>query len=413
MKKQFRFYLFSLVCMLFCCLDQPASALVELPTVCDSNNIIPDIGSDVFSDARQGGCAPTFTWLETNPCEVQFTGPSCDPCALTGGAMNVTWNFGDGSPMYTGVDPFHVFPPGGVWYVCMTIQCVDADGNVASTSDICQFIYTTCCSEPSFSWTEINPCEVQFFGPDCNPCGLYNTEVVWDFGDGSGTVTGADPFHVFAGPGPFNVCMTVNCVYDDGSVTVYTWTTCQVVATSCCNNPNFSWVETNPCEVYFIGPDCDPCAPLGVMDIYWDFGDGSPVAFGANPTHVYGPGGPWNVCMTVMCINFDGTSGATYTQCNTVTTNCCPQPDFTWTETSPCLVQFTGPSCDPCVGTGMVTNVFWNFGDGNTGVGPNPVNDYSASGPGSDNVCMTVECLDPAIGIPTFTYTTCEVITVV
>ncbi len=115
----------------------------------------------------------------------------------------------------------------------------------------------------------------------------------------------------------------------------------------------------------------------------WSFGDGT-LGSGVTPTHTYNTAGNYAVVLTVT--NTDGTSGqasvvaaisAAPAQSPVVVTS----GPYSGDQFSPVTFNGNG-SYDPSnvpAGTNGLT-LTWNFGDGATGLGPNPVHTYTTSG---------------------------------
>jgi gliding motility-associated-like protein len=107
----------------------------------------------------------------------------------------------------------------------------------------------------------------------------------------------------------------------------------------------------------------------------WDFGNGQ-LSNLQNPSISFGTPGTYSITLVVR--NNDGTNGITKTDYITVYPS--PQANFTADKTIGCLpstVQFTDLSI-PNAGT--ITAWNWDFGDGQTGTGPNPSHQYTAIG---------------------------------
>lgn len=129
----------------------------------------------------------------------------------------------------------------------------------------------------------------------------------------------------------------------------------------------------------------------------WDFGDGN-TSTTASPQHFYNTPGTYTVCL-----ESTGPCG-TDTLCRQVTAACqTPSANF-GTTVSNLFVSFSDSSLN--------TNAWmWDFGDGNTAVGPNPAYVYQQGGTyqvcliamnncGSDTICqmVSVGCNAPVAG---------------
>ena len=119
----------------------------------------------------------------------------------------------------------------------------------------------------------------------------------------------------------------------------------------------------------------------------WNFGDGT-TGTGSTTSHAYAAAGSYTVTLTVT-----DNQGATNSTSKTVTvtggSNQAPTASFThrcYTYFRPPVCVFDGrSSSDP---DGSITTWAWNFGDGTTGTGSQPIHTYRA--PGTYTVTLTV-----------------------
>lgn len=111
----------------------------------------------------------------------------------------------------------------------------------------------------------------------------------------------------------------------------------------------------------------------------WTFGDGG-TSTAQNPSHTYAANGNYNVCL--VATNAGGSSTQVCKQVVVSNIPVAPVADFSWTNPSGGLVNFTDLS------TNIPTGWTWNFGDGSaTGNTQNPNHIYAANG--TYNVCLT------------------------
>ncbi len=113
----------------------------------------------------------------------------------------------------------------------------------------------------------------------------------WDFGDGSNP--GIDPFHTYAEPGEYEVCLTV------GNIIPFCFDSyCEMVTVvdfTC--EPTFDYSRKADNLFSFTNT-----TTVGNVDsVFWEFGDGNSSAF-ANPSYTYNAAGTYEVCLTT----FDG-----------------------------------------------------------------------------------------------------------
>ncbi|MFH2094715.1 MAG: PKD domain-containing protein, partial [Bacteroidota bacterium] len=108
-----------------------------------------------------------------------------------------------------------------------------------------------------------------------------------------------------------------------------------------------------------------------IVNWYWQFGDvGSPLNFSflQNPSHLYYTAGNKTVSLSVTTA-----SGCQDTETKTVTLGSKPLVNFSWSN------ECFGTSATEFYNTSSDTsNVFWDFGDGDTSVLVNPIHNYTA-----------------------------------
>lgn len=163
-----------------------------------------------------------------------------------------------------------------------------------------------------------------------------------------------------------------------------------VAADPCDFDPKFEIdYGVDDCVIDFKNTTMVP-AGFTILETTWDFGDGT-TGTGNNVTHYYNASGGYVVCMTVWMINKDG--------------ECCKKEvcqDVSAEKCEPCEMiknaKIGVSGTNPFTFTELnlppgVFGYFWDFGDGNTGVG-NPVNHTYASG-GTYTVCLVVFYYDP------------------
>lgn len=116
----------------------------------------------------------------------------------------------------------------------------------------------------------------------------------------------------------------------------------------------------------------------------WDFGDGSSDTT-QDPKHTYQTAGVYTVSLTL----YNGTATYSKTRVNYINitpSSSSPSPDFGATPvtgTAPHTVQFSNLVAE------QNQSVLWDFGDGTTGEGLNPVHTYTA--PGRYTVSLSVD----------------------
>lgn len=235
-----------------------------------------------------GGSVPncnftTSAW-PSNPNVFTFFIPS---------AMNTAyyWNLGNGSNA-TGNNVSVNYPP-GTYTVCLTAN------NGITSSTCCQTIVVPG-PNPSCmaNFTAVSVGLMAYFIDQSNVVPLNVPPLptpatyLWTFGDGTSSSL-QFPQHQYSVPGTYVVCLTA-------SVPGCTATFCDSIL--------IDTTTINPigCNAYFIFTQTSPYNLVGVnlsngtnLNFSWDFGDGSPLASGAYPSHQYASTGSYNVCLTV------------------------------------------------------------------------------------------------------------------
>ncbi len=145
--------------------------------------------------AQGANCSANFTYSSSAMGDtIYFTNLS------TGSWVYSLWDFGDGSGSITN-NPQHYYNVPGIYLVCLTVW-----DSVSCQSTFCDSILAG--NSPGNCWVtfgqQVNGLSANFFQ---NITGNY-THLEWNFGDGT-TSTNLSPFHVYAAPGNYTVCLTV------------------------------------------------------------------------------------------------------------------------------------------------------------------------------------------------------------
>ena len=293
-----------------------------------------------------------------SPLDVTFT-------STTGGAINWTWDFGDGS-LGSGPTVTHTYTQDTIAFpvlvVTDTAGCVVAipspDSVVVFGGPIPAFSAnnTSICQGESVAFTDMTTSDV--------PVISYE----WDFGDGT-TAFVQNPQHIYNTPGVYDVTLKVlnaNGCEDSTlapiSITVGAPPTADIfpsITTGCA-----------PLTVMFTDSST---GPFPVNNWFWDFGDGNTSTQQA-PTNTFVNPGTYTVKMVIQDAN-----GCTDSTTRLITVSSSPIVDFMVSATNGCApltVQFT----DLTTSTSPLQSWFWDFGDGNTSTVQNPIHTYTFNG---------------------------------
>lgn len=306
----------------------------------------------------------------TNVCPnypIQFTSPSVDSGgnAITGWQ----WNFGDGTGS-TAQNPTHTYAATGVYHPVLSVQ--DAYGlTPASSGPSSVNVVNPTISFSASPTNGVSRLNVQFQSSAVDSLGVAIAGWHWNFGDGS-TGAGQSPAHAYSSIGTFYpVLVVTNSVGDlatnNGSGITVTNPVIQFTATPTNLGPNS--------VVQFSSPSADS-GGNAITSWHWDFGDGT-TGTAQNPTHSYASAGSYHPVLSVQ-----NTYGLTPTSSGTATINVAnPTISFSFSPSngvSRLNVQFQSPASDS-LGV-AIAGWRWNFGDGSTGVGENPLHTYTNIG---------------------------------
>jgi len=344
-------------------------------TIDDGNGCIDTYCDSLVVSNTTPTCNAIFTQLPLSGATVTLFGSGS-----IGSTYVHSWDFGDGNTG-SGASVNHTYAASGTYYVCYTVS----NATIGCTDTYCDSVVVNGGASGG------PPCDAEFF-TIIDPNGLVDfindsfgsgLAYAWDFGDGH-TSTDFEPYHAYANPGTYFVCLTVN----NGSGCVDTY--CDSVAIA-----NF----TPGCDAFFLqssqpGNTVAFTSTVPVTTTYahsWDFGDGS-TGNGAYINHTYADTGTYFVCYTVNNL----ATGCTDAHCDSVAvinqgsgSNCDAEFDA-WPDSNG-FIDFANYS----VGGGPTTYL-WDFGDGNTSTLTEPY--YAYANPGTYFVCLTMNdwfgCVD-------------------
>ena len=211
----------------------------------------------------------SFTSIGSHIINVTYAG-------TTAGVDSIGWIFGDGF-LSSGTTATHTFAAPGIYNVCVVAHC--SCGN----DTVCHVDTVVCVSAPVASFTDTG---IITIGTNYTGTTTAIDSIVWDFGDGSSTVTGTTAIHTYSAIGTYHICVTA---YNPcGSNTI-----CRYDTVLCIVPPLASFTDTGSHILGFAytGTTAD-------MDsVVWSFGDGHTVT-GLTPIHTYTASGTYHVCVT-------------------------------------------------------------------------------------------------------------------
>lgn len=316
----------------------------------------PNAIANVLADSV--GCAPFV---------VQFVNNSSS-------ATGYVWDFGDGSPTSTQLNPTHTYTTPGTYTVTLTAN--NPNGcNVSISTDQIIIKVLDDSVHAAFTYAKIDSCgpfTASFFNTSTTVPGSGSTVYTWNFGDGTTSSAQFPPIHNFPGPNTYTVTLTVTDSNACNSPSVFT----AVV------DYNVSFVSAA-----FDMPDtvCMPAVvnlidqSSNVTTYNWNFGDGN-TSNVSSPTNTFP--GPGTYTVTLITANPNS--------CNKLDTASqgihvfdSPVADFIWMPEPPTP---NTPNTFTNLSVGA-TDYFWDFGDGSTSIEKDPVHVFEKDG--TYNVCLT------------------------
>lgn len=317
-----------------------------------------------------GAVDAQFTVAPTKICvgeSVSFTNTSVN-------ATNYEWDFGDGSPVFTGATPGpKTYNSAGTF----TIRLIVGNPDACNARDTAYQTVTVSNAriDAIFNATVIDTCfpyKASFVNNSTYSPTPVGTVFTWDYGDGSTPFTGVTPPNKnYPGAGTYTVRLIMTdpaaCNSPDTAVQVVTFKNDSVVALFDVPNLNCisdSFRVTNRSK--------------NGATYLWYFGDGK-TATTFSASHRYDTVGTYKVTLVVTnpatCNRIDSIS-------KTITLYPSPTADFTYSPTVP----ETNVPYDFSNKSQNAIRFSWNFGDGEGSEDMNPSHTYKRSG--NYNVCL-------------------------
>jgi PKD repeat protein len=317
------------------------------------------------------------------PLTVSFVGSgSSDP---DGTVESYEWDFKDGNTS-TNADEVHTFTTAGTYNV--TLKVTDDDGatkTATKTITVVDNVAPVAHAQSTPSSGKAIFTTFQFNGGTSTDSDGVISDYSWNFGDGSGPVTGVSPTHVYSAAGTYEVVLTVTDDYGTSDTDTISVTVVDNIAPTAAASVTPGNGKTNITTFNF--------RPAGTTDsdgtiasYSWDFGDGSALSTAANPSKMYSTAGNYLVTLTVTDDNgATGTATTSVTVLDNVAPTAAPTVNLT-TGTTATNFNFAANAADS---DGTVTGYLWNFGNG-TFATTASVSNKKFTAPGTYNVTVTV-----------------------
>jgi gliding motility-associated-like protein len=311
----------------------------------------------------------------------------------TGAQITYAWDFGDASTS-TQPNPLHNYSGAGPFTVILT-----ATSNNGCIDDSIRIV-NTIFARPTASFTvdSLESCiggTSNFTNASTAP-GSSVTQWFWDFGDAS-TSTLQNPNHTYAGPGTYTVRLWINSAVGCRSDTMTRSITVLPL-------PTLSFTNGIPvCQFGNLNLNSTSVPNGGAINQYvWTVN--TVPAGGNNASIVYVPvtAGSHTVNLTVTTDKGCSNQGS-----RSITVN--PKPVAAFNFPNICLpvgaAQFTNTSMISD-GTGAQITYTWDFGDATTSTQPNPLHNYSGTGPFTVTLTATSNngCIDDSVRIVNTVY---------
>jgi gliding motility-associated-like protein len=295
------------------------------------------------------------------PYDVTFQGSST--------AVNHFWDFGDGSPDATTLNPIHTFTSVGNFTV-MYVAIDSSTCNIADTVYLSVQILAAEIFDATFDIPPYNPCVTGTFDIDLEFTGSGADSLFWNMGNGTTFIDDTLINYTYPAGGTYIVSLTA---YDFVCNKVETFTdtvdfTSTFTTATANAAPNVIRCDP-PFDVTFTGGS--------TPNHYWDFGDGSPVSTIANPTHTFSGLGNY----TIMYVAIDSST------CN-ITDTVYLTVDVLAPEIFSATLDIA--PYDPCIDTNFTVNLdftgtgadslYWSMGDGATYSDTTISHTYTADG---------------------------------
>jgi len=259
-------------------------------------------------------------------------------------AVTWSWIFDNGNTSNSATPPSQFYASPGNYNVQLTVENIQGCTNTLTQiinvyqSPVPAFIPTSVCVNELAAFTDLST----------SSAGDPITNWLWEFGDGNSS-TAQNPFHMYLIPNTYDLILTVNTAFCQGSDTVSV--TVENIPTA-----NFSPDTINGCSPLSV--DFTNASSVNAVNFYWDFGDGD-TSLMTNPTHVFVNNFGFDTTYNIMLIA-QTTFGCADTTYQNITVYPTPTAMFTHNgvlDCAPLQVGFTNTSIG-------AVSYSWDFGDG-------------------------------------------------
>lgn len=309
----------------------------------------------VTDDSLSAGFTPTII----NDCDsfsVQFNNNTIN---LSNGPTFHYWEFGDGN-ISSDPNPLHTYQNAGTYTIKYRAGSQETCNPLDSATTTITFLPR---QDVDFNISDTLLCipALVDFTNLSSPTSAQN--YIWNFGDGSPTITVNSPQHNYTTTGTFQVTLTSSASGYCNPVVIDSAT---IIATDDTINADFNYLTISDCDSFSLAFNN---ASFGATNYLWSFGDGT-TSTQINPSHTYTNAGTYQVKLVA-----ESTGACDVADSLTLPVTFTPRQDvsFTVDNNSGCLpltVSFT----DQSIG-GPGRTYLWTFGDG----GPSSTSDTTVT----------------------------------
>ena len=298
----------------------------------------------------------SFSASDTLGCSAPF---STNLINNSTGATSYFWDFGDSNTSTVQNPGAYVYTAFGSYD--LTLVTTNADG---CTDTAVQNIFIgQFAADFTFNDSVVCIGEVVSF-TDQTTVGA--NDWLWDFGD-SATSTSQNPTHAYTDTGTYSVVLAAS------NPSACTDTIVKIITVLPPPTLNFVADSTIGCVTPFTVNFMDSTA--AGMAWSWNFGDGQ-TSSSQNPSNIYADTGTYHVTLTVTDSN--GCTGTFVDSSMIVIRN--PIANFIGIAPTEGCIPLPVNFNDLSTSDAVITNWFWDFGDGNTDTVQNPTNVYTDTG---------------------------------
>ena len=255
-------------------------------TVTDSMGAVSTAASTTVNATH---AAPVASFTATPGSNFSLGVDASASTASDGATLSYSWDFGDGTPLGSGVTASHTYASAGSYTVTLTLT--DSLGGVTTKSTLVNLSHAA----PVASFTA-TPGSNLSLGVDASASTASDGATLsysWNWGDGSALGSGVTASHTYASAGSYTVTLTLT----DSLGGVTTKSTLVNLSHAA---PVASFTAT-PGSNLSLGVDASASTASdgATLSYSWNWGDGSALGSGVTASHTYAIGGSYTVTLTL------------------------------------------------------------------------------------------------------------------